>query len=72
MTFPQRNGSSSLVALADDLAGEAGRTGSSPAVFDVARIQPTRIVFNRYGPSGNRRVHWEVFPAFYIPIIDQT
>lgn len=52
------------------LAGEAGRTGSSPAVFDVARIQPARVVFNKYGPSGNRRVHWEVFPAIHIPILE--
>ena len=53
-----------------DLAGEAGRSGSSPAIFDVARIQPTRVVFNKYGPSGNRRVHWEVFPAIHIPILE--
>ena len=30
---PQRNGSYSLVALTEDLAGVAGRNGSTPATF---------------------------------------
>ena len=62
MTFvPQRNGSSSLVALTEDLAG----CSNAPAIF-VAGIRLVRVERRGFWPCGARKDS-RYFSAIYIP-----
>lgn len=72
MNFPQRNGSSSLVALTEDLGEAAGRNGSASPIFDIGGIAPVAIIRTKrvgHRLSGTRIAWSQVENCIHIPII---